>query len=180
MGRLFDAAAAILDIAYENSYEGECPIALQYAAERFIESRTDSSTKDRAESQIDAPTLAFPIYEEDGQYIADTQILLNDLYEKKQAGIPADALAYSFHEAVADMTSEMCASILKNGDRGPSPVSLSGGTMQNSLLLKLLIPRLGELKTDVYLNHQVPPGDGGLALGQIVCKNTDKCDRIDG
>ncbi len=180
MGRLFDAATAILGIAYENSYEGECPIALQYAAERFVEGRTESSTEDRAESLIDDPTLDFPIYEEEGMFIANTQILLNDLYEKKQAGIPADTLAYAFHKAVADMTAKMCALIQKNGDIGPTTVSLSGGTMQNALLLKLLIPKLRKLKTEVYLNHQVPPGDGGLALGQIVCKNTDKCDRIDG
>ena len=203
MGRLFDAAAAILDISYENSYEGECPVKLQYAAEDFLENMMEQAPEEGIANNTEskkvmweAPTLSFPIYEENDIFIADSVALLSELNEKKQAGMPADALAYAFHEAVADMTVQMCSSILskyrsKNecatdgsgvssncsgtytAGSGTSTVALSGGTMQNSLLLKLLIPKLRSHGVEVYLNHQVPAGDGGLALGQIfsICQS---------
>ncbi len=163
MGRLFDAAAAILDIAYENSYEGECPIKLQYAAEDFYNNNP-------------MPTLRFPIYEENGIFIADSVTLLSELNEKKKAGIPTGALAFAFHEAVAEMTAQMCSAILKAYRPEEAPtVALSGGTMQNSLFLKLLIPKLVSRGVEVYMNHQVPAGDGGLALGQIFYHSEKSC-----
>ncbi|MCR5097431.1 MAG: carbamoyltransferase HypF [Lachnospiraceae bacterium] len=153
MGRFFDAAAAILDICYENSYEGECPIALQYAAESCNE---------------EPPKLDFPIVEEDGMFIADSTALLTELHNKKCEGIKAEALAYAFHEAVADMTAKMCEKIISRAkDGGIDSIAISGGTMQNSLLLKLLLPKIRKTGINVYLNHLVPPGDGGISLGQI-------------
>jgi hydrogenase maturation protein HypF len=46
-------------------------------------------------------------------------------------------------------------------------VVLAGGVFQNARLAEIL---LGELsgRFDVYLPGQVPPGDGGIALGQAV------------
>ena len=37
MGRLFDAAACIMGIRVENSYEGECAIALENAAAEYMD-----------------------------------------------------------------------------------------------------------------------------------------------
>ncbi len=158
MGRLFDGAAAILDICHENSFEGECPMMLQYTAERFAAGGFPVD-------ESGTPLLEFPITEVDGAYVADTVTLLSDLYKKYTAGISAEALAFGFHRAVADMTIKMCARIAKEAH--VTSVALSGGSMQNALLLKLIIPGLMEKGFKVYTNRSVPPGDGGLALGQI-------------
>ena len=47
-----------------------------------------------------------------------------------------------------------------------STVALSGGVMQNRVLLELLVARLQALGLRVLTHTQVPANDGGLALGQ--------------
>jgi hydrogenase maturation protein HypF len=49
---------------------------------------------------------------------------------------------------------------------GPLPVVLTGGCFQNDLLARRVVEELtGE---SVFLHGDVPPGDGGLALGQAL------------
>ena len=49
-------------------------------------------------------------------------------------------------------------------DAGALPIVLTGGCFQNDLLTRRVVENLsGE---SVYLHRNVPPGDGGLALGQ--------------
>ena len=51
---------------------------------------------------------------------------------------------------------------------GISVVALSGGVMQNSLLGLLLPQALHRQGLNVLTHHELPPGDGGLSLGQAV------------
>ena len=46
-------------------------------------------------------------------------------------------------------------------------IALSGGVFQNVLLQELLVPGLRREGFEVYRNRSVPPGDGGIALGQV-------------
>ena len=45
-------------------------------------------------------------------------------------------------------------------------VALSGGVMQNRVLFEQLVARLEARDLSVLTHRQVPPGDGGLSLGQ--------------
>jgi hydrogenase maturation protein HypF len=45
-------------------------------------------------------------------------------------------------------------------------VALSGGCFQNALLTDLVRRRVLQEGFSVYTHRQVPPGDGGIALGQ--------------
>ena len=47
-------------------------------------------------------------------------------------------------------------------------VALSGGVWQNVALLQRTIPRLEKAGFHVIQHKQVPPNDGGLALGQLI------------
>ena len=47
-------------------------------------------------------------------------------------------------------------------------VALTGGCFQNRLLVERAVPRLRAAGIDVLLHRAVPPGDGGVSLGQIV------------
>jgi hydrogenase maturation protein HypF len=50
---------------------------------------------------------------------------------------------------------------------GALPVVLTGGCFQNDRLAERVVRELGDDFT-VHLHERVPPGDGGIALGQAV------------
>jgi hydrogenase maturation protein HypF len=51
-------------------------------------------------------------------------------------------------------------------NNGLSTVVLSGGVFQNQLLLEDLKPLLDAGGLTTWVNHAVPPNDGGISLGQ--------------
>ena len=163
MGRLFDAAAALLHIGFQNSYEGECAELLEAAAEKWLRGRDDSQDEDEIEiSDVWAPVKDVKTL---GVWQADGVYLLAGLARRMLYGDDPSYLAYEFHLAVADATTELLAEI--RGDEKEIPVALGGGCMCNRLLLELLIPKLSAAGFPVYINEKVPSGDGGLAPGQL-------------
>ena len=80
------------------------------------------------------------------------------------SGTAVGAISGRFHNTLAEATSELVRrAIQKTGDL---PVVLTGGCFQNALLAERTAGRLEGLR--VFLHRRVPPGDGGLALGQAV------------
>ncbi len=51
---------------------------------------------------------------------------------------------------------------------GVTAVGLSGGVLQNATLARLLPLALAEQGLTALTHHELPPGDGGLSLGQAV------------
>ncbi len=158
-GRLFDAVAAVLDLCHENSYEGECPNVLQRAAERYAESHL-------------SPTISLRLntYETDGQIILDTSKLVADIAVAVQStqsdtAVSVEQLAYEFHVALAEAVATTVESLCEK--HGVTQVAFSGGTFYNRLLLEEVFNRLEKPDLKLYINEQVPGGDGGLALGQL-------------
>lgn len=158
MGRLFDAAAALLDICHYNSYEGECAIMLEQAAHRGKEEIHSL----RCDSINHRLTIEFA--KQDGKWQADSLKLLTDLYYLKTT-CSKDVLAYLFHHAVATVIINIADKICR--EQGANQIALSGGTFINRILLKEVIEGLRKKGRDVYLNEKVPCGDGGIALGQM-------------
>ncbi|MBR0396641.1 MAG: carbamoyltransferase HypF [Eubacterium sp.] len=73
-------------------------------------------------------------------------------------------LAYEFHAAMAELIcrgAEIC-----RRQTGLRTVALTGGVMQNTLLLGLLTENLEAGGFQVLRHHMVPANDGGIALGQ--------------
>ncbi len=196
MGRLFDAVSALLGFASASRYEGECAILLETAAadcccSRNAESvdRTDSvSNKFIAVTQrtdVDIPMghvsegIAFASHtREDGLLLLDPTPVLTGLLSGLKDGMDRKCLALAFHQAVACGTMEMLTRLTdKSGIRD---VALSGGVFQNRQLLDLLLPQLRGAGYRIRLQRQVPPNDGGLALGQAYAvfasmANEDEC-----
>jgi hydrogenase maturation protein HypF len=50
---------------------------------------------------------------------------------------------------------------------GINRIAVSGGVFQNALLSELLLPALAAEGFEVYTHENVPPGDGGIAVGQV-------------
>ncbi len=166
MGRLFDAASALLRLAFYNTYEGECAERLQTAAVRWL----------RGQNEDDGiPEIWAPVREVEtlGVWRMDGVFLLAVLAKRMLYGEDPSWLAYEFHQALSIATAELLDSIRASyreesgEDKKELPVALGGGCMCNGLFLRLLIPKLRALGFSVYMNEAVPPGDGGLALGQL-------------
>lgn len=154
MGRLFDAAAAILDICGTATYEGEPAIELEAAAWHALGSRTVRPI----DYQSGIPTSV------DDSTILDSQPLIEALLEGIEAGASPDRLALGFHiviaRASARIASEICAR------EGIDTVALSGGVFMNRLLLQLLTRELKDAGLAVLVPHTVPVNDGCIAYGQ--------------
>lgn len=158
MGRLFDAAAAILGICGQATYEGEPAIELEAAAWHALDDEIAHFPDDSAGYFASGPSWL------DGPYVLDQKALFETLLEGIEAGAPADKLALDFHVAVArpsaHIASEICAR------EGIDTVVLSGGVFMNRLLLQLLTRKLKSAGLAVLVPHTVPVNDGCIAYGQ--------------
>ncbi|MCR5416014.1 MAG: carbamoyltransferase HypF [Pseudobutyrivibrio sp.] len=142
MGRLFDAVASMLDICHYNSYEGQAPIELENVAATANE----------------AYPLTIP---ENGETIH----LFVDIMDALDKNVDKAAIARGFIYAVADYIVAVANKNKKHLDAN-NQIVLSGGTFLNTILLERTIDLLEDAGYNVYTAQQLPPGDGGICLGQ--------------
>lgn len=154
MGRLFDAATAILDICGTATYEGEPAIELEAAAWHALGSRAVRPI----DYQSGIPTSV------DDSTILDSQPLIEALLEGIEAGASPDRLALDFHIAIARASAQVASEICAR--EGIDIVALSGGVFMNRLLLQLLTRELKDAGLAVLVPHTVPVNDGCIAYGQ--------------
>ena len=142
MGRLFDAVSALLDICHYNSYEGQAPIELENIAARAQE--------------------GYPLHiGVDG----DTKMLFEDIVYAISNNVDKAQIARGFIDAVADYIVAIAGNHKQELD-DKKQVVLSGGTFLNRILLERVITELEAQGFNVYIASQLPPGDGGICLGQ--------------
>jgi len=146
-GRLFDAAAAVLNVRHAVSYDGQAAIELEALAETARGS--------------DAYSFALAAGE---RLVVDFTPLFTDLLADMAAGAGTAAMARRFHATVARAAVEACTRIA--GETGLGRVVLSGGVFQNRLLTEMVYTGLLEQGLDIFTHRLVPPNDGGIALGQ--------------
>ena len=145
MGRLFDGVSALLGIASENRFKGECPMVLEKSAQQaWQEGR--KGTK-----------LSWGGKEENGQLLWNPLSLIEALLESHDT---IEEKALGFHEALVQMIHQSAQHF------GISQIILSGGCFANGLLLRSAEEILKKSQFQVYTNEKVPCGDGGIALGQ--------------
>lgn len=158
MGRLFDAAAAILGICGQATYEGEPAIELEAAAWRALDSKIARFPDDNVGYSTSGPSWL------DGPDVLDQKALFEALLEGIEAGAPADRLALDFHVAVARSSARIATEICAR--EGIGTVALSGGVFMNRLLLQLLTRELKYAGLAVLVPHTAPVNDGCIAYGQ--------------
>ncbi len=144
-GRILDAAAAILDICHKRTYEGEPARKLEAIAiggKYVIDLEPDIKGK-----------------------ILRTSPLLEEIFEHRDK-FPIKDLAYSVEEYIARGFAELAIEIAE--EEGVKYIGFSGGCAYNNHLLST-IKRIVEKRKFIFLQHEkVPPGDGGISLGQVV------------
>ena len=141
MGRLFDAAAALLRVCEDQSYEGQAAMEL----EALVETPSDGDE---------------PGYRFDGE-ILDFTPILETLLGRDMTPREGAAL---FHGAViaglADWIGR-CA-----GRTGRKDIALAGGCFINRVLADGLSMALRRRGLTPWLPHAVPANDGGISFGQ--------------
>ncbi len=147
IGRLFDAAAAVLGVRRVGSFEGQAPMELEALAGRRP-----------------AAEYACSLSEVDGVWIADPVPILAQLGWRIQRGGDRADLAADFHASVAWMAVEL---IRRIAERVPHrTVVLSGGVFQNARLLWSVRKRLTDRGFRVLVPTRLSPGDGAISYGQ--------------
>jgi hydrogenase maturation protein HypF len=140
LGRLFDAAAALLGVCTHQSYEGQAAMQLEALA-------------DYATCLPDGYALH--------NHILDFRPLLEALVTP---GMTAGEGAALFHGTLA---AGLAAWIGQEADAlALSTICLSGGCLANRLLTECLLDALRARGLQPLLPRAVPASDGGLSLGQ--------------
>jgi hydrogenase maturation protein HypF len=153
-GRLFDGIAALLGLRTDASYEGQAAMEVEWLA-------TDVSPA--GISAYDAEI--FENAGADSPLLIDTRPLFGCAAADLRRGTPAAVIARRFHSTLVAIVVDVCLRLRR--ETGLEAVVLSGGVFQNALLTTEVIAQLEREEFRVYRHCRVPPGDGGLSLGQL-------------
>jgi hydrogenase maturation protein HypF len=162
VGRLFDAAAALLGLVEVASYEGEGGLRLEGAA---------AATEGAGHDDM-APAYPFPVADDPPAFAGlpppggwlDWRPLLATLLADIAAGTPPGPCALRFHRALVNGSADLALAAAER--LGLRRVVLAGGCFQNRLLLEALIAALRQRGLEPFWPSVLPANDGGLALGQ--------------
>lgn len=144
MGRLFDAISVLLELCHQNTFEGEAPMALEYAAMK-------SQTADGYDMENSVKNGVIDIKE-----------MLLQIHHDMRNQVSSADIAKKFHNTLVELSLKI---ISKQASQN---ILLTGGVFQNRLLTELMIGRLKNNGYNVSVHSRIPPNDGGLSVGQIV------------
>ncbi|WP_435011583.1 carbamoyltransferase HypF [Tundrisphaera lichenicola] len=154
VGRLFDAVAALAGIRDRVSYEGQAAMELEWLA-------MGEPPDGRYPFEVGIERGSGP----DVPLIVDTRPLIRAVADDVRRGESPARVARRFQTTLVDVIAEVCERLRRRS--GLDAVALSGGVFLNALLLDESVARLGRDGFRVYRHRRVPPGDGGLSLGQL-------------
>ncbi len=146
-GRFLDAVSALTGTCSKRTYEGEPAMKLESTA-----SRGDPL-------EIDLP------YDRSGDIIRlDQSKLLYRLIQLRGSASP-ESLASTAQSAIARGMASIAVEVAR--DEGIKTVGLSGGVAYNDEISRGVEKIVSGSGLDFVTNTEVPPGDGGVALGQL-------------
>jgi hydrogenase maturation protein HypF len=148
LGRYFDAMGAVGLGRTRSSFEGQVAMAWDQVA--------DASETRAYPFVIDVAQVPWSI---------DLRATIRAATEDLLAGRSPGTVSARFHESVVAATAE--AAYLAVARHGDLPVVLTGGCFQNTRLAEGIVRALSPALS-VHLHERVPPGDGGIALGQAM------------
>jgi hydrogenase maturation protein HypF len=142
-GRLFDGVSALLGLRQRNGYEGQAACMLEWAI-----------------NGEECGAYEFAVTGDQSEWIVDWVPALQTIVEDLEAGIPVSQISAKFHAGLAKAIADVATRI------GVETVMLTGGCFQNKVLTESAVDTLEQAGHHAYWHEAVPPGDGGLALGQ--------------
>jgi hydrogenase maturation protein HypF len=154
IGRLFDAAAALLGFTREVTFEGQAAMWLEQLA------RSAPLTE----------AYPFPYTGEELDFRPLLQSVIRDRVRGRRVAEIARAFQFGLAQGLRDALVAICEA------QNLNVVVLSGGVFQNELLLEDLKSLLAHETLQIWTNHAVPPNDGGISLGQAAMAAFDRRD----
>jgi hydrogenase maturation protein HypF len=146
VGRLFDAAGALLGVCLDASYEGQAPMHLE------------------ALCRHTAPPIALPLARDaGGMWRSDWAPLLPALLDTHVD--PAQRAAM-FHSSLAHAVCDQALAV--RGDSGVARVGLSGGVFQNRTLTEQARDLLAAAGFEVLIPQRLPINDAAISFGQLI------------
>ncbi len=141
VGRLFDAAASLLDITDKQSFEGEAAMRMQAIAEKCVHNGCMSIQPYRVSSP------------------SPRQIIRAMVLDKIR-GTRKEEIALKFHLTLSKIIRSMAEKC------GIDSIAFSGGVFQNTLLVDLISAELANDFT-TFFHKQLSPNDENISFGQV-------------
>lgn len=200
-GRLFDAVSALLGICTKVTYEGQAAIELESVAARFkhkqqlkkVQQLSQSGqgnigrlynyeirpeTAEEVKEVIEIKEAIAGGTEEKGEieqkaaaerkvYVLGVKNLFKEIIDDFLNGGSQGEIALRFHDTIAQAIVDLA--VYLGVEKGP--LVLSGGVFQNKLLTEAVLKICQDQGIKVLRSKTLPPGDGGLAFGQLLIAN---------
>jgi hydrogenase maturation protein HypF len=148
VGRLFDAAAALLGICLRAGYEGEAPMRLEALCEGLV---------------TPLP-LPLPLSRDSmGVWRSDWSPLVAAMLDGRRE---VAARAAMFHASLAQALCDQAMAVRNHS--GVARVGLSGGVFQNRVLTEQVRALLTAADFEVLIPERLPINDAGISYGQLI------------
>jgi len=176
---LFDRVSGRDVAAVRQLLAAKCHTPLAHGAGRYFDgfgSLALARTNSRYEGQIalewngvadptEAGRYGFAVDVGHSPYTIDLRQMTRDVVRDLHALVHPATISARFHNTLVAATADVVRSVARV--HGALPVLLTGGCFQNARLAASLKRELSS-QFKVCLHRNVPPGDGGIALGQAV------------
>lgn len=150
-GRLFDAIAALVGLHQIVHFEGQAALHLEFALDGIeTDERYNVDILDSSAISLQAPL------------IVDWAPLVRGVLDDLDCRVERGRIAAEFHNALVEAIVTVARRV------GEERVVLTGGCFQNKYLTERAVNRLRSEDFRPYWHRQIPPNDGGIAVGQIV------------
>ncbi len=146
LGRVLDAFSALLGVCCRRTYEGEPAIRLEAAA--------------RGGRDLGFTPRIKTVH---GRFVVDLSGLVVWVLENIDA--PVQDLAVTIQLGLGRALGEIA---LKHASKSENKIMVSGGAAVNTYIIRGLKHAVEKNDCKVILPRKLPPGDGGLAVGQAV------------
>jgi hydrogenase maturation protein HypF len=146
VGRLFDAAAALLGTCLHATYEGEAPMLLEALCEDAV-----------------APVSLPLVRDVTGVWRSDWAPLIEALRDARRT---AALRAAMFHSSLARVLCDQALAVREHSD--VTRVGLGGGVFQNRVLTEQAHALLTSAGFEVLIPARLPVNDAAISYGQLV------------
>jgi hydrogenase maturation protein HypF len=177
VGRLFDAIASLTGLCQQSTFEGEAAMQLESALEGICTAETypyELNQDTPGTWILNWQPMLVSILDDLGKNPNSKSPRIGGFRGRVQSAVepiqhplqnPIGEIAAKFHNTLVEMMVAIAHQV------GIPQVVLTGGCFQNRYLLERSIQRLREEGFAPHWHHQIPPNDGGLAVGQILGAN---------